>query len=129
MSIVNPGPDASASHGELFGFTVSARETAQQEVTVSYLLGALGLVVGWDYCIIASGEQPDDDFECWDLPQDHDNRRGEVTITDGEDSATIFVWIDRRAWVNSGSPLLVSLTEVEGAKEITQGNASVRVTE
>ena len=128
VSIVNPGPDASANCGEFFEFTVWASETAQQEVTVSYSLSALNLVSGWDYCIIASGEQPDD-FEFWDLPRDHDNRYGEVTIAEGEDSATIFVWIDCRAWVNSGSQLLVSLTEVEGVKEITQGIASVRVTE
>ena len=127
VSIANP--EESAARAEFLKFTVSASEAAQQDVTISYTLSTIGLAPRFDYCVIASGEQPDDDFNCMDLPRDHDSNGGEVTIAAGEDSATIFVWIDRRAWVSAGSQVWVFLREVEGAKEITQGNAYGRVTE
>ncbi|MCZ0939453.1 MAG: hypothetical protein OXJ55_12500 [Caldilineaceae bacterium] len=122
-------PEESAARAEFLKFTVSASEAAQQDVTISYTLSPIRLAPRLDYCIIASGEQPEDDFNCSDLPRDHDSNGGEVTIAAGEDNATIFIWIDRRALVSAGSQIYIFLKEVEGAKEITQGNAYGRVTE
>jgi len=127
VSIANP--EESVGRAEFLKFTVSASEAAQQDVTISYMLSTISLAPRFDYCVIASGEQPADDFNCADLPRDHDSNGGEVTIAAGEDSATIFVWIDRRAWVSAGSQVWVCRREVEGAKGITQGNAYGRVTE
>ncbi len=127
VSVANP--EESAGRAEFLEFTVSASEAAQQEVTVSYTLSTIRLAPRLDYCLIASGEQPDDDFNCRDLPRDHASNSGEVTIAASEDSATIFIWIDRRAWVSAGSQAHISLREVDGAKEITRANAYGRVTE
>ncbi len=121
----------SASPGEFLRFTVSASEPAQQEVTVTFGVEQVGgLVQGLDYCILSSDEEPADGFRCMSLPYGHDNEGGQVTIAEGEDSAAVYVWIDRDARVPSGSPqIFVHLSEVEGAKGITEGLASGRVTE
>ena len=122
-------PEESAGRGEFLEFTVSANETAEQEVTISYTLSDIRLIPGLDYCVISSGEQPDENFYCSDNLGDVDTGGGEVTIGVGEDSATIFIWIDRDAWVNGTGKVLVFLTDVEGAKEITEDVATGLVTE
>ena len=120
----------SAGPGEFLRFTVSASETAQQDVTVTFDVSNVGgLIQGLDYCILASDEEPGANFRCMFLPYEHDNEGGQVTIAAGEDSATVYIWIDRDARVPSGQPqVFVSLTEVDGAKGITENLASGRVT-
>ena len=56
------------------------------------------------------------------LPYEHDNEGGEVTIAAGEDSATVYIWIDRDARVPSGQPrIFVSLDEVDrGQRGVTE---------
>ena len=129
LTVAIENPEERAGRGEFLEFTISASEAAKQEVTISYMLSNIRLAPGLDYCVIASGEHPDEDFNCSDNLGDVDTRRGEVTIAAGEDTATIFIWIDRDAWVNAGAQVLVFLTDVEGANEITEGYASGRVTE
>ena len=127
---VSVADSESAGPGEFLRFTVSASETAQQDVTVTFRVENIGLVQGLDYCILSSDEEPDANFRCMGLPYGHDNEGGEVTIAAGEDSATVYIWIDRDARVPSGQPqIFVSLDEVEGAKEITENLASGRVEE
>ena len=100
----------SAGPGEFLRFTVSASETAQQDVTVTFRVENIGLVQGLDYCILSSDEEPDANFRCMGLPYGHDNEGGQVTIAAGEDSATVYIWIDRDARVPSGQPqIFVSL--------------------
>ncbi len=128
---VSVADSESASPGEFLRFRVSASETAQQEVTVTFGVEQIGgLVQGLDYCILASDEEPDDGFRCMGLPYEHEDEGGQVTIAEGADSAAVYVWIDRDARVPSGSPqIFVHLSEVEGAKGITEDLASGRVTE
>ena len=127
---VSVADSESASPGEFLRFTVSASETARQEVTVTFRVEKIGLVQGLDYCILSSDEEPGANFLCMGLPYGHDHEGGEATIAAGEDSAAVYIWIDRNAMVPSGSPqIFVSLDEVEGAKGITEDLASGRVTE
>ncbi len=126
---VSVADSESAGPGEFLKFTVSASETAQQDVTVTFTVSNIGgLIQGLDYCILPSDEEPDANFRCMFLPYEHDNEGGQVTIAAGEDSATVYIWIDRDARVPSGQPrIFVDLTEVEGAKEITDGLGEGRV--
>lgn len=115
----------SAGPGEFLAFTVSLSETAQQEVTVTFSVGNVGLVQSLDYCILPTGEEPGPGFRCLNLPWEHDDAGGELTIAAGEDEGTIYVWIDQDARVPSGQPqVYVQLNDVEGAKDITDDYAT-----
>ena len=121
----------SAGRGEFLEFRVSLSETAQQDVTVTFSVWRIGnLVQGLDYCILPSGEEPAPGFRCMSLPWEHDDEGGELTIAAGEDSGTIYVWIDREAEVPRGRPYIyVNLDEVEGANEIADDHAIGYVTD
>ena len=121
----------SAGRGEFLRFEVSLSETAQQDVTITFSVWKIGnLVQGLDYCILPSGEEPAPGFRCMSLPWEHDDEGGELTIAAGEDSGTIYVWIDREAEVPSGRPYIyVNLDDVEGAREITDDHATGYVTD
>ena len=129
VSIENPGPDESVGRGEVLKLTVTASETAEQDVTIPYDAQGFSLVATLDFCIIASDEEIAEDFSCFDIPHDDRTSSGEVTIAEGEDSTTIDIWIDSEAWVSASSRVMVSLTGVEGAKEVTARYADIRVTE
>ena len=124
--------EETAYPGEFLRFTISLSEAAEQEVTVSYevgSVGATGLIPGLDYCLLATDAPPAAGFGCGSLPAEHDNEGGAVLIAEGEDAAPVFIWIAWDAWVSGRPRLFVQLTEVEGAKEITQGFATGRVAE
>ena len=127
---VSVADSESASPGEFLRFTVSASETAQQDVTVTFRVESIGLIQGLDYCILPSDEEPGVNFRCMFLPYEHDDAGGEVTIAAGEDSATVYIWIDRDARVPSGQPqVFVNLSDVDGAKGITENLGTGRVEE
>ena len=119
------------SRGEVLEFTILLSEAAQQDVTVSYSLSNnKGMIAGLDYCVPPAGGRPDA-ARCWDLglPWDHDYKVGQVTIAEGEDSATLSVWIPAGAQVPGKAWIFVRLTDVEGAKEISSGIAGGEVYE
>ena len=129
LTVSVAGPEDSAGPGEFLEFTVTAGETAQQDVTVTYSVWGGDLVRGFDYCIISSGAEPKAGFRCFDLPPEHSDRGGEVTIAKGEDTATIYIWIDREAEITGEQEIIVTLSAVEGAQEITEDLASGQVAE
>jgi len=120
------------SRGEALRFSISLSEAAQQDITVAYSLSKnKGMTAGLDYCALPADEEPDADFTCRDLghPWDHDHKVGQVTIAAGEDSGTLSIWIPADAWVSGKAWIFVKLTEVEGAKEITDDFAGGEVNE
>ena len=126
VSITGPSSREIVRRGESLRFTISLSEAAQQEVTISYRLSdTKGMIAGLDYCALPTDEKPDADFQCWDLglPRNHDHKVGQVTIVAGEDSMTLPIWITADAWVPGKAWIFVTLTGVEGAKEITDGSA------
>jgi len=112
--------------GRALLFTVTASETALQDVKVSFKLFANGLLPSHDYCLVPEGESATG-FKCSSLPYSSSHPTGTLTIKKGQHKATIAAAIDPNAWISGHPRIRLTLTSVTGAKSITTPTATGNV--
>ena len=94
------------SPGDTLEFVITASDTAQQDVTVSYSISAIGALIGG---------------------LDYDDEPGEITIAEGTSSVTLEVPLAAGIPLFGYEQLYVSLDEVTGAAGFTQGLAVANI--